>query len=248
MSATVNKALSLLELFTEADPEIGLSDIGRLANIDKATTHRLLKSLNKFDLLEQDPSTKLYRLGPGILHLARIREATFPILSAIQPALDRLADVTGETAHASLHRNNGLSVVAVAESKKANRVSLAAGDVLPLHATASGLAYLAFAPPAVMKKFFASPLKVYTKQTCVDKEALLNTIKKAQKAGFITVESSFEDEVYGVSAPLFGPSSVALGAIAVATPSHRVSPKLSALIIKSVIESAAEVSHQLGGA
>lgn len=247
MSATVNKALSLLDMFTEASPEIGLSDIGRLAGIDKATTHRLLKSLSSFNLLEQHPDTKLYRLGSGVLHLARIREATFPMLTAIQPALDHLASETGETAHASLHRNNAMSVIAVVESRKANRVSLAAGDVLPFHATASGMAYLAFAPPTVVKKALSGPIKTYAKQTCIDKTALLKMVELARQCGYATVENSFEDEVCGISAPFFGTGAAVMGAIAVATPSHRMSSGLRAVIIRSIMKTASEVSRKLGG-
>ena len=43
--STVGKAVSLLELFTLHEPEIGLSDLARRAGLDKATARRLLMAL-----------------------------------------------------------------------------------------------------------------------------------------------------------------------------------------------------------
>src|SRR5437660_1256543 len=104
---TVGKAMSLLELFTTAKPEIGLSELARLSNFDKATARRLLVSLMDHGLLEQDRETRLYRLGAGLVRLARIRESQFPLLPVAMPILQDLASQTGETVHLSEHSAKG---------------------------------------------------------------------------------------------------------------------------------------------
>jgi IclR family transcriptional regulator, acetate operon repressor len=118
----VRKALSLLTVFSVAQPEIGLSDCARLTGHDKATTHRLLTTLCEEGLIEQHPDTRRYRLRAGILVLARIREASFPFAATAQAILDALSETTGETAHCSLYSNGTLAVIASVESRKANRV------------------------------------------------------------------------------------------------------------------------------
>ncbi|WP_246724090.1 helix-turn-helix domain-containing protein, partial [Rhizobium leguminosarum] len=105
---TVDKAFSLLSFFTISTPEFGLSDLARRAELDKATTLRILVSLTKHGFVEQDASTKRYRLGTSVLRFARIREACFPIVSVLQPIVDRLALDTSETAHAALAADNAL--------------------------------------------------------------------------------------------------------------------------------------------
>lgn len=246
MSSTVNKALSLLGFFTEATPEWGLSDMGRVAALDKATVHRLLHSLTVAGLLEQHPHTKLYRLGAGVLRLARIREATFPLLSIVQPILEALSDVTGETAHASLDVNGVLSVIGVVESRKSNRVSLRASESLPLHATASGLALLAFSPEVLKAQAFSRPLDVFTSRTIKTKEAYRRLVLQAAKVGYAEADQSFEDEVYGLAAPFFGPDGWARGAVAVATPCHRLTSDAKALIVGSVMKAALDLTRRLG--
>ncbi|TIW18621.1 MAG: IclR family transcriptional regulator, partial [Mesorhizobium sp.] len=55
--STVGKAVSLLELFTLDEPEIGLSDLARKAGLDKATARRLLMALANHRLIEQEPQS-----------------------------------------------------------------------------------------------------------------------------------------------------------------------------------------------
>lgn len=148
---TVDKTFNLLGFFTTAAPEFGLSQLAREADLDKATTLRILVSLMKHGFIEQDDVSKKYRLGASVLRFARIREATFPIVSVLQPFVDRLASQTSETAHASLAAEEALITIATAEPQRPTRVFVDPSELLPFHATASGLAYLAFARPEVLE-------------------------------------------------------------------------------------------------
>lgn len=137
MSSTVDKALELLNQFTQARAQIGLSELARLAELDKATVHRMLTVLAKHGFVEQDEQTKLYRLGAGLLRLARSREASFPMSSVIEAELQTLMQLTGETAHASLIAGGSLATVGIVHGNKTIRVTLEVDQTLPFHATAS---------------------------------------------------------------------------------------------------------------
>ncbi|MCX8507707.1 MAG: helix-turn-helix domain-containing protein, partial [Rhodobacteraceae bacterium] len=113
---TVSKALELLDLFTRARPVIGLSDLARLADLNKATCYRLASALCAYGLIEQIDATKEYRLGPATLRLAALREAHVPTRDAAMPVLQTLADATGETAHLSLLIGHKLKAIALAYS------------------------------------------------------------------------------------------------------------------------------------
>ncbi len=76
---TTSKALSLLDFFSRAQPLIGLSQMSRLAGINKASTHRLLGELADFGLVEQVTPGREYRLGPAFLRLAALREQNVPM-------------------------------------------------------------------------------------------------------------------------------------------------------------------------
>ena len=95
--SSATKTLELLAYFSTARPEIGLSQLYKLAQRDKATTYRHLQALEETGFVEQNPMTKQYRLGPAILQLAQTREATVPRKAGVEAPLFDLANATGET-------------------------------------------------------------------------------------------------------------------------------------------------------
>jgi IclR family transcriptional regulator, acetate operon repressor len=237
----------LLDLFSEAMPESGLSELARLAGYDKATTRRFLISLGNHGYVEQDPETKKYRLGAALLRLAHVRETTFPVTDLVLPLLNGLRDETGETTHFSLAAGNSMATMMIAESPRANRVSLETGERLPLHCTASGIAWLAFAPEKTVQRLLAKPLKAQTKHSEIDPTRLRELIGAARECGIAVADQSYEDEVHGIAAPVFDHNAQASGAIAVATPVSRITPETSRQIKAAVYKAALDITKALGG-
>ncbi|MFN3955089.1 MAG: IclR family transcriptional regulator [Pararhodobacter sp.] len=244
---TVEKALRLLDFFDEKRPESGLSELARLSGIDKATVLRMLNDLAATGLVEQDPTNRQWRLGAGILRLARLREASFPVTGTITPILERLARETGETAHASLRAGRDLGTIGVVESTRSNRVYIEPGLMLPLHATASGVAYCAFARPEVQQEVLARALLAHTATTPVTAESLARRIEDARARGYATADQTYESEVYGIALPIFGADGFAVGALAVATPTSRLTETHEAQIITALAPAAREATKGIGG-
>jgi DNA-binding IclR family transcriptional regulator len=244
--STIDKALALLTFFSERRPAIGLTELAGLARYDKATTRRMLLALFRCGFVEQDRTTREYRLGPALVQLARVREATFPIESVAQPVLRRLAQATGETAHFSLASAGALATMGLVESERAHRVRLDRGETLPLHATASGVAYLAFAPPDALAAL-DEPLRAYTAKTLTDAGKLRTRINTARREGWAVSRDGYEEGVFGLAAPVIGLDGFAIGAIAVAAPVSRVSNDIERRIRTAVVSAAREISRALGG-
>jgi DNA-binding IclR family transcriptional regulator len=247
MSSTVAKALALLEYFTELEPELGLSEMARRSGLDKATVHRMLGVMTEAGLLEQRADTRLYRLGAGVLRLARVRETAFPISSVVQPLLDALSEETGETAHASLVSGKALANIGTAESKKGSRVSLIAGEVLPFHSTASGLSTLAFSTENVIKRVLKAPLEAKTPLTITDPEEIRARIETVRQNGYSESDQTNEEDVHGIAAPTFDRSGTACGAVSVSTPSHRMTEEKRAKTIAAVLRTAEAITQGMGG-
>jgi len=245
--STVDKALNLLNIFTESRPEAGLGELARLAGYDKATTRRFLVALGNQGFVEQNPATKRYRLGAAPLRLARVREATFPVSDLVLPTLNALRDETTETAHFSLATGDSMATMLIAPSPRANRVNLEDGERLPLHCTASGIAWLAFAPTPVVRRVLSKPLAGKTAQTVTDPDRLQTLLDSAHTNGYAVADQSYEDEVHGIAAPVFDGSGLAIGAIAVATPTSRITAETSDLITRAVQQAAADITLALGG-
>jgi DNA-binding IclR family transcriptional regulator len=246
---TVDKAMRLLGCFSVAVPELGLSELARLAAFDKAGTRRLLVALANHSFIEQDNRTRRYRLGSAFLRFARILETTRPLAGAVQRALDELMQATGETAHASLLVGDHLTTIGIAEPQRLTRVSVDPAEPLPLHATASGIACLAFASEAFVRDFLGqATLRKYTERTCVSKRDLRSKLAETRERGFSLAVRSYDDEVTSIAVPIFDVEARAYAAVSVASIASRFNEQAERRIAGRVLRAAARVTEATGGA
>ncbi|MFT4960129.1 MAG: DNA-binding IclR family transcriptional regulator [Paracoccaceae bacterium] len=245
---TVAKALSLLSHFNLSRPEIGLSDMARLSDMNKATVFRLLSELETGGFVEQIGTTRAYRLGSGFLRLATLRDAAVPLRSVAGAVLDALCAATDETVHMSLLQGQHLNALAHRYSgTHATRVTMEDAAELSFHATSSGLAVLAFADPAFVDSVLSSPLRVFTKDTKINPDQIRAALGSIRQTGVAESIGGFEVDVHSHAAPVFGPDMRPIGALAVAAPVSRMTGRTRTVIQQQVAEQALELTKQTGG-
>ncbi|WP_425102348.1 IclR family transcriptional regulator [Tropicibacter sp. S64] len=245
---TITKALEMLNFFSREKPEIGLGEFVRLTGRDKATVHRHLGELEENGFLEQLPVSRAYRLGPAILRLAAVRETTHPARRLLRPIVSQLADDIGELVHVSLLQGAQLSPVFHADPKcYGTQVHFDVAEMLPLHATSSGQAVLAFAAPELCERVLGGPLPRYTDETTTDRESLLAMVERARETGIGKAERTFDEEVTSESIALFDAAGQPVGALAVIVPAVRASEEKWSQIRPLLIDAARAATHSLGG-
>lgn len=244
---TVDKALHLVSFFTVSKPEWGLSDLARTSGHDKATVLRLLNSLMAGGFVEKDPAAKTFRLGAAVLRLARIREASYPFVSVVKSPADSLSCKIQESVHVCLPEKDTLATVYVVEPQRATRVYVDPSQPLPYHATASGLAFLAFAGPETVEVMFSRlDLRAHTEHTITSKTALKDRLAQIHDAGYAISTSSFELETVGIASPIFDASGSAIATVAAACLALRMTPELELGIAAAVTGAAIEITRALG--
>ena len=248
MMGTVSKALALLDILAGPRARLGLTEIAKAADYDKATTRRMLIELKAAGLVEQDEDSRDYLLGPALLMLGRVREERFPFFRIAQPVVRALAEATGETAHASEYGGGAMTSVCVQASDKSNRVIIELGERLPLHATASGLAYLAAASPSVVNAALSKPLTRLNAQTRTDPAVIAAMVAEARIRGYSLSDQFKETGVHSVAAAILNPRRSPVGAVAVAMPSVRATPDVMARCGDLARAAAADISVRLFGA
>jgi IclR family transcriptional regulator, acetate operon repressor len=191
-----------------------------------------MSELESRGLVEQTGPAREYRLGPAVLRLSALREATVPTREAAMPTLRRLAEATGETAHLSHLVAGKLQTLAFAyASRPGVKVMMEDADILPFHTTASGAAVLAHHPDLV-----ATP-----------DPALAARITRARETGYSETVSTFEKDVHSLAVPLFDATGTCTGALAVAAAAPRMTPALHATIAAELAAAGQEITRLWGG-
>jgi len=219
---TVDKALSLLEYFSDLRPEIGLSEFARLSGFDKSAALRMLGALVRAGFVEQDAQSRKYRLGRSFLRFARMRAEAFPMTQVLHPFAERIAVQTGETCHIGVFSAGTLAAGIVVLSPQSNRVHVAQGLNLPFHATASGLCFLAFSEPEQARRLLGEgPLEKYNAATMTDPKQVLSECERFRAQGFSLSAANFDPDVKSVAAPIFDAEGRVFATMALAAPMIR---------------------------
>jgi DNA-binding IclR family transcriptional regulator len=243
---TVAKALTILDLFTETAPKWSVTEVASATGIDRATCYRMLKVLERRGYVSKD-SAKKYELGATVLRLARTRERILPLTAILQAIVNDLAQTTEETAHASLIAGREIATVAVCDGLRPTRVAVDYAGKIELHATASGLACLAFGAEDLLREALEQPLTRYTGTTLTSASDIRSEIERIRRRGYSIADRSYDADVVGVAAPIMGPGNIAIGAVAVATPAWRMDADRLEQTAKAVTQAASKAAVAIGG-
>jgi DNA-binding IclR family transcriptional regulator len=198
--STVEKAVDLLYLLHESSGPQGVTAIGRALGVPKSSAHRLLTALSRRGLVEQDGRG---RYGPGIglvaLGLGALERE--PVVAAARPVLEQEAEALGETFFLVGSRAGRLVVLDKAEGNGFLRAAPRVGSSVPVHATAAGKLYLAFAPEALARS--DSPLERFTPRTAADATALEREVTLARKRGWAANREEWIPGLAVLAAPIW---------------------------------------------
>jgi len=150
---TVRNASTLLDLLSNGPAYQQLSDLAERCSLSLPTVHRLLRSLVAAGLVEQDPESSRYSLGPELVRLSERYLDRLPLLQRLRPYLVDLRNRTSATIMvAMLVRDTVVNVEridgvdAAATLQRMARSSVA-------HHTAAGRLLLGRAGPDAWKQY-----------------------------------------------------------------------------------------------
>jgi len=153
----VSRVALLLRLVGRKPHGSPLADIVRDSGLTRPTVHRLLNSLAAEGLLVWDLTDRTWRYGPEIFVMGTVAAPHYPIEELARPALQRLADATGESAFLSIRR--GLETVCLLREEGSFPVRsfvLHEGVRFPLGVASAGLAILAALPDGEVDELLAA--------------------------------------------------------------------------------------------
>jgi len=253
--STVEKAVDLLYLLHESSGPQGVTAIGRALGVPKSSAHRLLTALSRRGLVEQD-GRGLYGPGIGLVALGLGALEREPVVAAARPVLEQEAEALGETFFLVGSRAGRLVVLDKAEGNGFLRAAPRVGSSVPVHATAAGKLYLAFAPEALARS--DSPLERFTPRTAADAAALEREVTLTRKRGWAANREEWIPGLAVLAAPIWmkpgGMKAAGMMAaarlaavVAVAAPATRMRTLGESEVAKRTLAAAARIAARLEG-
>ena len=218
---SVDRAIDLLLAVAAAVPaDASVPALSRTCGLNRATAWRLLKTLQARGMVTVDGATGRYSLGLTALELAN---AAGPdaVIAVAHPVLEQTCAQTGETASLAMPGMGGLTYIDEVTPSAVLTASWL-GRSVPLHATSTGKALLAFLPPGEVRRVLADDLRAFTDSTITTSDALAAELAATRARGYGTCAGELESALYGVSAPVLDRTGRPLAVLSIWGPQDRV--------------------------
>jgi len=245
---SVDRAAALLLALGECHAEAGVTELARRLGLHKSTASRLLATLQRRGLVEQDEETGKYRLGLVVLRLAERAEETLDLRQIAVPELERLAKAVRENVTLAVMRDGACLTVAQVDGPNVSAVVDWTGRATPLHCVASGKVLLSALPEREVLRLHRQGLPATTERTITRFEALLEELARVRRRGFATNFGECQSGTNGIAVPVHDARGRLAAAVAIWGPASRVGPGRVVELVRLAQETAAAISSRLGAA
>ncbi|WP_017725933.1 IclR family transcriptional regulator [Halalkalibacterium ligniniphilum] len=256
MSKTLAKALYLLTLFDGEENDITLDELSKRANIPKATTYRLLKTMEEHGFVKKvtltsksaTTSSEAFQLGLRCLRLGEIAARQIDIRNIALPYMKKLCHELSESIQLVIPEGQEAVYIEKVESNRPVRLYTSVGRRAPLYAGACPRILLSFMSDEEIREILSRPLMKVTDQTSIDKGEIWETIREARQNGYTYSLSELADNTEAIGTPIFNQSGKIVGALSVGSFAGRLSSRstVDMGIVREMWKACSEISKELG--
>jgi len=244
---SIERSLTLLrEIAAQNRRGSRLLDLATRTGLQRPTVHRMLKCLAAEDMVQQDPDTHRYFLGPMVFELGLTAAPRFNLREICHPALMRIAEATADTVF--LVQRSGLDAICLDRQEGAFPIktfTLEVGVRRPLGVGTASLAVLsALGEEEIQNIVEANAVRLT--EYGLNPAGLTALVKRAQKLGYAMRDVPGLTGVRSVGLALRNQGGTAFAAISVSTITSRMNDKRAAEVAQLLRNEVHQVERQLG--
>jgi DNA-binding IclR family transcriptional regulator len=239
---SIHRAVLLLRAVAAADgAHSTVTALAATCGLNRATAWRILTTLEAHGMVVADRETGRFRIGFGVVELAGAAGVE-ALVRAAHPMLERVCVQAGETASLAVLDGQALKYV----DEVAPTAIVAAtwrGREVPLHATSTGKALLAFCDPAEVDRMTGPKLERFTKTTITSRAKLRAELDLTFERGYGVCRGEYESSAWGVSAPVLDSTRRPLAILSIWGPANRVTDARFEALGELASDAAARISR-----
>jgi DNA-binding IclR family transcriptional regulator len=241
------RGLDILRILAQADAPLGVTDLGERLRVDPSTAYRLVATLETQGLVRQEPDSKKYSVGYGVLELANAVLQRLNIVTLAEPLLGEITSVTGESTHVAVLEGPRAVFVARRSGAGILRVETTVGSSEPAYCTAVGKALLLEHTPGELTALFGyEALERYTPQTITTIEDLAAELDRVRRLGYAFDDEEMHPGVRCVAAPIRDHRGRIVASFGLSAPAGRLPREQRKELVEPIVRAAQTISAQLG--
>jgi IclR family KDG regulon transcriptional repressor len=243
------KVLKILTAFLPFNEPKGTLELARSLGIHRASVSRILGILKKYDFVQQDETTRLYRLGSSAAVLGKSVNRSFQtrFVAVVQPYMHQLSEAIQESVSLVTLVDNQIILPYRVKGPRPISVSFNLGDRGAINANSGAKAILAFLPSDrfnEVKKYYPR-LPSFTANTITNWEGLIEQFNDIRQCGFSYDLEEYSLDVLSVGAPILDYNNDPLGAITILVPSLRAEVINDLEVLSKLKKATVNISEEL---
>lgn len=247
MVQSVDRSLSILEVLSDYEDGLGITEISEKVNLHKSTVHRLLSTLIQKGYVKQDEDTNKYRLTLRLFELGSKNIGKMDIINVVKPYLKDLMKITNETVHLVVRDGNEIVYVDKVESENTIRMYSRIGKRNPLYCTAVGKAMLSYMEDEKVERIWnESKIEKLTENTITDLEQFKEHLRLVRKNRYAVDEQENEMGIRCFGAAVLDYRGEVCGAISISGSILSLTENKIEEYSKILIEYTDKISKELG--
>ncbi len=241
MIRSVERALAIFDAFDASQTALTLQGIGKRIGLSKATTHRLVNSLDQAGYLVRVGDHK-YSLSLKFVRLAGIVRSTLNVRDIARPIMIEIAGKTGETVSLNSISGNARLCIEVIDTPAPLMHIVRPGEHVPLLYGASGKILLAYMDEAELSQVLQGVRDAET----IDRPALTKQLKRFRKQGYALTSGERVLGVSALSVPLSDVDGAVNHCLTLSGPTVRMERRMDEFV-EVMLDAGAGISRKLGG-
>jgi IclR family transcriptional regulator, acetate operon repressor len=242
----ISRTVSLLGEVARRPDGGGLVEIANACSLPAATCHRLLAALAEDELVQRDPLTRRYSVGPGLVQLAGM-VTQIGRGASIEAGMTALRDRWRECFFLASVVDDAIICVRSLPTIDANRmtVTVPLGQPMAPNVAGSGKAILAYVPTDQRERLIAAGggMARFTENSIVDAEDFEEEMKRIRERGYAICDEESEIGAATVAVPILLPEGTVRSALGTIGPRDRI----VALAEKGLIEDMERTAAVIAG-
>ena len=247
-SKSLQKALRILLHLGRNGPEMGITQLAAALSLNKTTVYRLLKAMEKFALIEKNPTSERYRLGLKLHELGCRAVESRTLRTEAHRFLLELSRRSQESVSLAVPGAGGVMCLDRVDSENSViTVRTLVGGHFHAHSTAAGKAVLAYLPEAAAEAILDhNPLQRFTPATLTRISEVKRDLRLIRRRGYALDQEELERGLSAVAVPVLLHESDLVAAVGIAGPTPRFRGKELSRKIAMAKDTAAKISAALG--
>ena len=244
---SVQRALTILTLFSHRRPVLGISELSRLMDLPKGTVHGITRTLVDQGFLSQDEQSRKYRLGLKIHELGIVLSGTLELNQKAAGPCHQLSRRTGLLSRIGIWDGGSVVITLNTHPNPMPVLPYQVGPRIHAYCSAIGKAILAFLDEKTIKEYLdRTRMTAFTPHTVTVKKKLLEDLKATRSRGYAIDRQEAVQGMGCMGAPIFDHQGVVAGALSLSGPVNQVLGDQTEELAGEVLSTAAEVSRLFG--